>query len=165
MAQFEIKDGVAIIPEGTITIRHRAFSGCKELQSVVIPDSVLEIGKEAFSDCTSLTIITIPKSVIELYVDTFKGCSSLESIVVAEGNPKYDSREGCNAIIETASNTLIKGCKTTVIPNSVMKIGDDAFRNCTSLKSITIPESVTEIGWSAGRCDISGLSSSDASCG
>lgn len=66
MAQFEIRDGVAIIPKGTMTIRHRAFSGCKELQSVVIPESVLEIGKEAFSDCSSLESITIPESVTKM---------------------------------------------------------------------------------------------------
>ena len=62
------------------------------------------------------------------------------SIVVANGNPVYDSREGCNAIIKTTTNTLIKGCKTTVIPNSVTKIDSRAFRGCTSLENITITE-------------------------
>ena len=65
---------------------------------------------------------------------------------MAEGNPKYDSREGCNAIIETKSNTLIYGGKSTIIPESVTKIGNDAFDRCRSLESITIPESVEEIG-------------------
>jgi hypothetical protein len=65
---------------------------------------------------------------------------------VAEGNPTFDSREGCNAIIETKSNTLICGCKSTIIPESVTKIGNDAFNSCCSLESITIPESVEEIG-------------------
>jgi hypothetical protein len=70
----------------------------------------------------------------------------LTSIVVEEGNTVYDSRENCNAIIETASNTLINGCKNTTIPNSITSIGDGAFLYCSSLTSITIPNSVTGIG-------------------
>ena len=76
----------------------------------------------------------------------FLWCNSLESIVVAEDNPTFDSREGCNAIIETKSNTLICGCKSTIIPESVTKIEYNAFNNCPSLEGITIPESVEEIG-------------------
>ncbi|MBQ0062883.1 MAG: leucine-rich repeat domain-containing protein [Prevotella sp.] len=76
-------------------------------------------------------------------------CSGLTSIVVAEGNTKYDSRDNCNAIIETSTNTLIVGCKTTIIPNSVTSIGDRAFAYCSGLTSITIPNSVTSIGESA----------------
>ena len=77
------------------------------------------------------------------------GCSSLTSIIVATGNTIYDSRNGCNAIIETSSNTLILGCSATVIPESVTSIGDYAFRGCSSLTAINIPESVTSIGKSA----------------
>ena len=72
---------------------------------------------------------------------------------MAEGNAKYDSRNGCNAIIETSSNTLIAGCSSTVIPESVTSIGDQAFYNCSSLTSIAIPESVTSIGdWAFSGC-------------
>ena len=79
----------------------------------------------------------------------FGGCSALESIIVEEGNTIYDSRENCNAIIETATNTLIAGCKNTVIPNSVTSIGDYAFYECTGLTSVTIGNSVTSIGMGA----------------
>ncbi|MBQ6209968.1 MAG: leucine-rich repeat protein, partial [Prevotella sp.] len=58
----------------------------------------------------------------------------------------YDSRNNCNAIIETSTNTLISGCKNTSIPNSVTTIGDGAFHGCSGLTSITIPNSVTTIG-------------------
>ncbi|MBO5720191.1 MAG: leucine-rich repeat protein, partial [Bacteroidales bacterium] len=58
-------------------------------------------------------------------------------------NRFYDSRENCNAIIETATNTLIKGCPTTIIPNGVERIATNAFDNYDSLYELTIPESVT----------------------
>ena len=151
MAKFEIKDGVAIIPEGTTEISNYAFDDCRTLESIVIPESVTEIGYAAFFRCTSLKSITIPESVTKIGEATFVGCSSLESIVVAKGNPVFDSREGCNAIIETKTNILHYGCKSTIIPESVTKIGRHAFAGCSSLESITIPKSVTKIGISAFR--------------
>ena len=80
--------------------------------------------------------------------DVFQGCNNLTSIVVASGNSKYDSRNNCNAVIETASNTLIEGCKNTTIPSSVTNIGEYAFVD-KGLISITIPENVTSIDHSA----------------
>jgi hypothetical protein len=79
----------------------------------------------------------------------FLGCDKLTSICVDKNNPIYDSRNNCNAIIETKRNTLIAGCKNTVIPNSVTSIGDWAFYQCENLTSLTIPNSVTSIGKSA----------------
>ena len=70
----------------------------------------------------------------------------IESITVEDGHPIYDSRENCNAVIETETNTLIAGCKNTIIPSSVTAIGDDAFTLCKGLTSITIPHGVTDIG-------------------
>jgi hypothetical protein len=87
--------------------------------------------------------ITIPDSVTSIEKSTFGGCSALTSIVVAEGNPKYDSRENCNAIIETATNTLILGCSQTNIPNSVKAIEGYAFSGCSALTEIVIPNNVT----------------------
>ena len=134
------------IPNSVTSIEYRAFYGCSSLTSITIPNSVTSIGEQAFLYCSSLTSITIPNSVTSIGSSAFNGCSSLTSIIVEKGNSIYDSRENCNAIIETATNTLIAGCQNTTIPNSVTSIGDFAFSGCSSLTSITIPNSVTSIG-------------------
>ena len=138
-----------VIPDGVTRIEWEAFKGCKSLTSIVIPDGVTSIGVCAFSSCSSLTSIVIPDSVTSIGGGAFSGCSSLTSVVVAEGNTVYDSREQCNAIIRTATNTLISGCQNTIIPDSVTSIGGGAFSGRSSLTSIVIPDSVTSIGGGA----------------
>ena len=108
--------------------------------------TLTSIGDLAFMDCTSLTSVTIPNSVTSIGWRAFEGCKSLTSMVFASGNSTYDSRDNCNAIIETATNTLIAGCQNTTIPNSITSIGSLAFRGCSSLTSVRIPNSVTSIG-------------------
>lgn len=110
---------------------------------------VTGIDDETFRGCKNLTSISIPDSVKLIGNEAFYGCNGLTNIIVDAGNPKYDSRNNCNAIIETSTNELIYGCKNTVIPNTVTKIGDSAFLGCTELKNIIIPNCVTEIGSAA----------------
>lgn len=110
--------------------------------------TVMSIVKGAIS-FNGLTSVTIPKSVIAIASPVFGKCRNLKSVKVESGNPKYDSREDCNAIIETNSNRLIAGCQTTVIPNSVTGIGEFAFAKCGGLTAVTIPNSVTTIEESA----------------
>jgi len=147
-----------VIGESVMSIGSWAFEGCSDLTSITIPNSVVGIGNCAFSGCSGLTSITIPESVKTIDRTAFYGCSGLTSISVASSNKNYDSRNNCNAIIETATNTLFVGCKNSVIPNSVASIGSYAFRDCSGLTSVTIPESVTSIGSYAFR-DCSGLTS------
>ena len=137
------------IPNSVTNIGRNAFSDCSGLTSITIPNSVTSIGGSAFSGCSGLTSVTIPESVTNLEGTAFPGCSGLTSIIVEDENPVYDSRNNCNAIIESNTNTLISGCKNTVIPSSVTSIGYKSFYNCIGLTSVTIPESVTSIGFSA----------------
>lgn len=140
------------IPNSVTKIESHAFARCSSLTSVDIPNSVTYIGAYAFLECSSLTSVVIPNSVTDLGIRAFSDCSSLTSITVAEDNPTFDSRDNCNAIIETQTNTLIAGCSKTTIPNSVTSIGDYAFSDCSSLTSVEIPNSVTSIGDYAFEC-------------
>ncbi len=139
----------SFIPNGVTSIGDNAFSRCYNLTSIEIPNSVTSIGISAFSDCDYLTSIEIPNSVTSIENYAFSGCSALETMSVEEGNSVYDSRENCNAIIKTETNTLVSGCKSSIIPNSVTSIGISAFSGCSELTSIEIPNSVTSIGDSA----------------
>lgn len=103
------------------------------------------IGSRAFYCCGDLKSVTIPESVTSIGDYAFNFCSKLTSIIVEAGNTTFDSRNNCNAIIETESNTLVAGCKATIIPNGVTNIGKEAFEYCSGLTSVTIPESVTNI--------------------
>ncbi len=141
-----------IIPDAVVSIGDNAFYHCHNLASVTIGNSVTTIGKWAFDACSSLASVTIPKSVTAIGERAFS-YTGLTSIVVASENTTYDSRNDCNAIINTATNTLITGCQNTVIPRSVTAIGDYAFFNCMGLASVDIPCSVSAIGNSAfGSC-------------
>ena len=146
------------IPNSVTEIGKRAFYGCSGLTSITIPNSVTAIGLWAFSDCSGLTCVNIGNSVTTIGEYAFSGCNRLTSIAVDSDNPEYDSRDNCNALIETASNRLILGCKSTVIPNSVTTIGQSAFAGCSGLTSVNIPNSVTTIGQSAFT-NCSGLTS------
>ena len=98
-----------------------------------------------FANNRDLTSIRIPKSVDTITGNPFIFCLKLASIVVDDRNENYDSRENCNAIIDTKTNALIVGCNNTIIPNSVVKIAASAF-HYSGLTSIVIPNSVLLIG-------------------
>lgn len=158
-----IGDGMTIIPNSI-------FDSCYKLSSITIPDNVRQIENYAFYYCNIAEInlveglesigiaafagcdiksLTIPNSVTSIGRNAFNETTQLESIVVESGNKVYDSRNECNAIIETATRTLIRGCKTTIIPKEITNIANTAFYGCLGLTEIEIPSNITSVGNSA----------------
>ena len=126
-----------------------AFSGHPDITGVTLPDTIKSIGERTFQTCTGLRSFYLPASVTHMSTDVLCGCRNIIDIKVENGNPVFDSRDNCNAIIITATNTLTEGCKATVIPDTVTAIDEAAFCNCSDLAEINIPDSVTSIGTSA----------------
>ena len=145
---YELYDNMSAMVTGRNPIYR--YSGDVIIPSKITYDgntyTVTRIGSGAFSGSTGLTSITIPSSVTSISGATFAGCTNLTSIKVDSENKYYDSRENCNALINTATNTLISGCMASTIPNSVTAIGESAFSGISSLTSLTIPDNVTTIG-------------------
>ncbi len=137
------------IPNSVVNIKDAAFFKCNSLINILIPNSVTSIENQAFEGCINLQSITIPKSVTTIGENVFTGAYSLTRIIVEEGNLFYDSRENCNAIIKTKSNSLIRGCNNTTIPKSVTSIEFNAFEGCSFLTNVKIPDNVTSIGGGA----------------
>lgn len=136
-----------IIPSSVKTLGSSAFSGSKNCKSILIPNGVITIKDGAFSGCTGLTSLTIPQSVTSIDDYAFDDCGcNMESIVVDANNSYFDSRNNCNAVIRKSDMKLLLGCKSTVIPNGVKKIGRWAFYRNVNLKSINFPTSLVEIG-------------------
>ena len=144
MEQIKIINGKAIFPEGIKKLTKKLFSEPEKLVDLVIPSTVETIDYCAFDDCTSLRSVVIPASVNSLECD-FSTCVSLVSITVDKDNEVYDSREDCNAIIDTVKNELIRGCQTTVIPSSVTSIGYRAFADIRGLERMELPAGLKTI--------------------
>ena len=134
-----------MISNDVTSVAEGAFQGCTGLKDVTIGSSVTSLGQYAFRNCTGMQNLVVGNSVNSIGSQTFENCGNLRSIVVVKGNSKYDSRDNCNALIVTATNALLLGCRNTVIPEGIKTIADLAFSYCKGLAYINIPNSVTSI--------------------
>ena len=163
------ENGHMVIPEGIVKIPKQAFHNCENLRSVVIPAGVTAIAYNAFCDCKNLTSIEIPEGVTTIGMGAFRGtgltrivipasvtaidyiafakCTGLASIDVAPGNQHFRAEGNC--LLSEDGATLVLGCKTSVIPDSVTTIGCGAFSGCTDLSRIDLPKGLKTIGYSA----------------
>ena len=139
----------------TATVTGISEEYAESLTELVIPSmtvydgqvyTVTAIEEMAFMDRTNIVSVSIPSTVTSIGEWAFGGCFGIEEFKVDEGNPVYDSRNDCNALIETETNTLVSAFATTVIPEGITTIGDDAYQNVEYLSSISIPASVNTIG-------------------
>ncbi len=177
------------IPEGVVTIEDNAFYGCSRQTSLSLPNSLRSIGNSAFAVCdftnidlknveeigdyafehSDLTTLVIPASVRHIGKNIIKDCRDITHVEVEDANSYYDSRGGCNALMETKTDKLIAGHRMSVIPSDTKIIGEEAFYYspfggdvtlpaglvsiedkafwyCTFIKKLDIPEGVTTIG-------------------
>lgn len=159
-------------------IEEKEFQGCKNLQSIHLPPSIKIIRHNAFQECQSLIHMDIPDHVEVCQSYVFYGCKNLQSIHIGKGiraiggnflatcpnlvsievseeNSVFDSRNHCNAIMETATNRLIAGCQTTVVPQETTALAYGAFEGCWLMKHIHLPEGITSIGIFAFNYNVS----------
>lgn len=138
-----------IIPGAVTSLENNAFSRASNLTSVVIPNSVTTIKTYAFYSNNQLTSILIPSSVTTFQNSAIYQCINVSNLEVDANNTAYDSRNNCNAIINSTTNALVTGCKNTTIPNTVTSIETYAFYQCHGMSGMIIPNSVTSIGANA----------------
>ena len=132
------------IPDNITKIGEGAFGFCKNVTSLTIPDSVTEIGEKAFQSWKGLKSFEVPKNVTKLSGNTFMS-SGITTLTVSPENPVYDSRDNCNAVIETDTDKLIIGIYGTKIPETIRTIGSHAFESSHELSTLEIPVGVTAI--------------------
>ena len=163
-----------VLPQSVVQIYGGwAFYGCSSLEHVVLPDNIgivdtatfgqTNISSINFPETANLILgygvithaplksLFIPANVVTINDYVIYNCPNLACISVDEGNTIFDSREGCNAIIKTSTNTLIASCKNSVIPESVTALGNYAFFKTDGLTKLELPAGLTSIGKSGIR--------------
>ena len=152
------------ILDGVTSIGNYAFSGCENLRSVNLPGELINIGYRAFADCTKIRKINLPNGLVSISDEVFSGCTDLTEIMI----PNSVERIGHGALYNTeiynnsghwengvlyVGNILIEASSNInnayIIDNGTRLIANHAFANIEKLNYVTIPDSVTDIGYGA----------------
>ncbi len=143
-----------VLPETVTAIGTSAFQYCFYLSSIRLSENLENIASDAFWNCVRLTSIRIPAKVNSIGDTVFGYCTQLTDVSVDPANTVFDSREGCNAIVETSTNTLYQAFVSTRIPSTVTTIGRFAYSYVAGLTELRIPSNVTALaGVSVFSCD------------
>ena len=134
------------LPQQVKGIGSAAFYAIENLTNIELPEGIEYIGNAAFTSCLKLKSIHIPSSVSNIVGNPFSHCTELEQMTVGDGNTTYDSRNNCNAIVLTSTNTLISGCKGTTIVEGIVTIGELAFDRCAFITPPSFPSTLKTIG-------------------
>ena len=142
-----------MIPDGVTSIEKGAFSGCKSLTSVVIPDSIISVGEYVFYSCSSLRSVILPENITSIGKWTFSNCSSLALITLKASSIESFCKSNinnllCSAQCLTKRHLLINDMDSTelIVPDSVTILNDYAFYGCSNIVTITLPETLSQIG-------------------
>lgn len=148
LGHMEFENQVAVLPErfGEYTLNavgEAAFAGNKNLATVIIPDSYRFISMLAFENCDSLKNIVIGNGLQRIEILAFPGCNAVEKVTISKDNPYLYSQDNC--IVQRADNKLIQGFSTSIIPDTVVSIGENAFAYVGGVSTFEIPSSIKEI--------------------
>ena len=132
-----------VLPEGLTSIGNDGFRNCVYMKEISLPESLTKIGSSALAGCITLKTLYIPKNLTSIGYQALANLKGLLSIAVDPANPQYDSRNGCNAVITTASNAMVTGCQNTNLPEGVKVIS--GMFNQNHLQSFVIPSSATSV--------------------
>ena len=132
------------LPATVRHIRAHAFFTCSSLEHIDLPEQLQSIEHDAFV-MAGLRSIRIPAATTSIATTAVSACQQLTSVVVDPTNPVYDSRDNCNAIIETQTNMMVSGSTVARIPRSVTTLSDECF-NFFNPKELTIPAQIRRIG-------------------
>lgn len=136
-----------VLPERLTSIGNGGFQNCVYMKEISLPESLTKIGSSALAGCITLKTLYIPKNLTSIGYQALANLKGLLSIAVDPANPQYDSRNGCNAVITTASNAMVTGCQNTNLPEGVKVIS--GMFNQNHLQSFVIPSSATSVAANA----------------
>lgn len=144
-----------ILPDSVTSIGNNAFEKCKALKTITVGSGLEAIGDNAFMD-SGITELSLPATLSRIGIWVFNGCVNLESIEVDEANQYFSSQDG--NLFNKDKTELIRyapagSAEAYDIPDSVVKISQNAFRNCKNLKHVTLPQDMTEVNdWAFYMC-------------